>query len=415
MDDLRRRLRRLGVISGREFQPKPKATAGPDIDGLTDGKVIETDAGPCFVIEMSYLLDTRHWGRQLAEWLALDASGLALVGANDELADVPLHHYLFLDTETTGLGGGSFAFQVGVGFFTEDAFEIRQYFLRDPAEESAMLHLLAELVGPNWALVTFNGLTFDVPLLADRYILNRQRTLIAALPNLDLLHPARRLWRRRLPSCSLGALETDILGLGRAQQDVPGSLIPYLYRQYLQTKHARDMVRVLYHNEQDLLSMVTLGVEIAQTFGQPEAPSLPVEDRISLARWYANQNMQAEAEVAYTLAAAEAPDTETRYDALHGLAYLLKRTERRHEAVSLWQDLADLKMDTLGHEELAKHYEWQEGDLDTALHWTEAALGLVQSWRPGLRQTEALKTFNHRRDRLLRKLNGLDTEESGEE
>lgn len=414
MDDLRRRLRRLGVVSGREFQSKPKPTTGPDIDGLTTGKVVETDLGPCFVIEQSYPLATRHGSRRLAEWLALDAPGLALVGVNGELAEIPPGHYLFLDTETTGLGGGSFAFQVGVGFFTEDAFEIRQYFLRDPAEEPAMLHLLAELIAPDWALVTFNGLTFDVPLLADRYILNRQRTLIAALPNLDLLHPARRLWRRRLPSCSLGALESDILGLGRTQQDVPGSLIPYLYRQYLQTRHARDMVRVLYHNEQDLLSMVTLGVEIVCTFGQPDAPALPVDDRLSLARWYANQDMHAEAEAAYQLAAEEAPDAEARYDALHGLAYLFKRTERRQEAVSLWQDLADLKMDTLGHEELAKHYEWQEINLEAALHWTETALGLARSWRPGLRQTEALKTFNHRRDRLLRKLNGLDAEESEE-
>ena len=207
----------------------------------------------------------------------------------------------------------------------------------------------------------------------------------------------------------------DVLGLGRTHEDVPGSLIPTLYRQYLQTRSARDMVRVLYHNEQDLLSMVALGVQIAGAFNQPEAPALPVDDRLSLARWYLNQQMYDEAEAAYRLAAEEAPDADARYDALTGLAYLLKRADRRHEALPLWENLADLKYDALGHEELAKHYEWHTNDLEVALIWTKAALELASSWRPGLRRTEVLKSFNHRRERLLRKLNGINNEELPEE
>ena len=206
-----------------------------------------------------------------------------------------------------------------------------------------------------------------------------------------------------------------MLGLGRTQEDVPGALIPTLYRQYLQTHNARDMVRVLYHNEQDLLSMVSLGVQIARAFGQPGAPEVPVDDRLSLARWYAHQQMHDEAEAAYRLAADEAPDADTRYDALAGLAYLLKRAERRHEALPLWEDLADLKHDTVGHEELAKHYEWNANDLETALAWTDAALKLAESWRPGLRRTEAVRAFNHRRERLIRKLNGTNNQNSVEE
>lgn len=415
MDDLRRRLRRMGVTTGRDFQPKPRAAAGPDIDELTDGEVLQTEAGDCFLIEKAYPLDTVHGPHPLAAWHGLTPTSLARLTANDTFSGVPLDRYLFLDTETTGLGGGALAFEVGVGFFTDDAFVIRQYFLRDPAEEPAMLHLLAELAGPDRALVTFNGQTFDIPLLAGRYVMNRQRSLFGALPNLDLLHPARRLWRRRLPSCSLGALEVDVLGLGRTHEDVPGALIPTLYRQYLQTRSAREMVRVLYHNEQDLLSMVALGVEIARAFDQPEAPALPVDDRLSLARWYAHQQMHDEAEAAYRLAADEAPDAEARYDALAGLAYLLKRADRRQEALPLWEDLADLKHDTLGHEELAKHYEWQTSDLEEALTWTEAALELARSWRPGLRRTETEQAFNHRRERLLRKLNGTNDPDLAEE
>ena len=267
-----------------------------------------------------------------------------------------------------------------------------------------MLSLLGDILAADTSLVTFNGRTFDVPLLAGRYILARKRSLIGSLPNLDLLHPSRRLWRRRLASCALSALEGDVLGVHRTHADVPGSLIPYLYRQYLQTRDAHDMVRVLYHNEIDLLSMVTLAVRLCQAYDRPEADERPIDDQLSLARWYYDQGQVAESEAAYRAAAAQAPDAESRYDALVGLAYLLKRADRRDEALALWADLADLKFDTLGHEELAKHYEWQTHDLPLALTWTEQAVALAESWRPGLRRTEALRALTQRRERLLRKL-----------
>ena len=98
-----------------------------------------------------------------------------------------------------------------------------------------------------------------------------------------------------------------------------------------------------------------------------------------------------------------------------GLAYLLKRADRRHEALPFWEDLADLKYDAVGHEELAKHYEWHDNNLEAALIWTEAALELAQSWRPGLRRTEVERAFNHRRERLLRKLDGYNDPDSVEE
>ncbi len=405
MDDLKRRLARLGLTTGRSYTPKPRAKRA-DIEELVEGQVIETGSGACFVIERRFPLETRHGIHTLGEWLSLDLSILARLADSNDLSEIQPDQYVFLDTETTGLGGGALAFQVGVGIVTGQEMLIKQYFLRDPAEEPAMLVLLHELLQSKKVLVTFNGRTFDIPLLAGRFLLSRQRSNISALPNLDLLGPARRLWRRRLASCALGSLESDVLGVKRTQSDVPGSLIPYLYRQYLETRSAHDMVRVLYHNEIDLLSMVTLGVKLAQTFGGPEKASLPADDRLSLACWYQRGGMHAEAESAYRLAADEAPDIELRYDALIGLAYLLKRSGRREEALPCWIDIADLKFDTLGHVELAKHYEWHQADLENALEWTETAITLANSWRPGYRRTQALNELHHRQQRLIRKLSG---------
>lgn len=404
MDDLRRRLRRLGVTTGRDFTPRP-ASRGPDIDALVEGEMIEAAGAMCFRVARLHPPDMQHGAHPLGGWLDLDPALLARLGDDDGLARRDPRRFVFLDTETTGLGGGAFAFLVGAGWFTEVGdFELHQYFLRDPAHEPALLALLAERLPADAALVTFNGRAFDVPLLASRYVLARERSPVDALPNLDLLHPARRLWRRRLASCALGALEVDVLGVERTDDDVPGALIPHLYRQYLRTRNARDMVRVLYHNEVDLLSMISLAVTLGRAFEQPRAPGLPVTDRLSLARWYASRGLWTEAEAAYRAAADEASVAETRYDALIGLALLLKRQDRRAEALPFWEYLADLKLDVRGHVEIAKYYEWHALDLARALEWTEAGVALAESWRPGWRRAEALRELTHRRDRLLRKL-----------
>src|SRR5574341_147444 len=407
MDDLRKRLQRLGVTTGRDFQPTPppiRRTVG--IETLLDGRTVTTTRGECFVTTGIFPADHLHGPHQIGDWHGLSPYTLAAVGNDRGLEEIDLRRYLFLDTETTGLGGGAFAFLVGIGFFNEAGdLVVEQYFLRDPAEEVALLTILSERLPDGGGLVTFNGRTFDVPLLSGRFIRSRMPSRIESLPNLDLLAPARRLWKRRLPSCSLGALEVDILGMRRTGEDVPGYLIPALYNDYLRTGNASHLTRVFYHNREDILSMVALGITLTRTFGQ-QPEGLHVIDRLSLARWYHSQEMLDECEAAYRLALDEAPDEETLQVTLHGLAHLLKRSERRNEALLLWERLADLKSDVLGHEELAKHYEWHGGNLALALDWTERGIALAQSWRPGIRQRQALNELERRRERLLRKIDG---------
>ncbi len=406
---LRRRLRRLGVTRGDEMSSHALVTQrGPDIEALVEGVVDGTPSGSCFRAVRVYPGNTRHGGVVLADWLTLTPATLAVLAADPRVAHVETDQVIFLDTETTGLGGsGTLVFEVGIGRFDADGnFEVHQLFLRDPQEEPAMLHRLAELIPPGAVLATFNGRSFDVPLLAGRLVLNRRPLTLERLPNLDLLMPARRLWKRRLPSCALSSLEDSVLGLHRRGEDVPGYLIPSLYNDYLRTRDARQMVRVLYHNEMDLLSMVSLGVRLARAFEAPDDPLLHVEDRLSLARWYGAVGLLERAQVAYRAALEQAPDGLTRHEALSGLASLLKSANRRAEAEPLWADLADLKHDIRGHEELAKYYEWHHVNLPHALEWTERGIQLAESWYPGPRRTEALRALTTRRSRLLRKIAG---------
>jgi len=410
--ELRRRLNRLGVTTGREFVPKPRVPT-PPIEELPGGVIESTPHGESFRVVRAHSTQTEHGSVILGDWFEQSPDVLAQVGADDSLKKSELRNFAFLDTETTGLGSGAgvFAFMVGLGIFTEAGdFEVHQFFLRDPSEERAMLELLAAHFRPSTTLVTFNGRTFDIPLLADRFILSRMPATILNLPNFDLLHPARRLWRRRLASCRLTALEVDILGLERQSADVPGSLIPTLYRQYLQTGDSREMARVLYHNEQDILSMVSLAVTLCRTFSEPHSPEIPLDDRVSLARWYQRQGLIEQSEEVYRAALDEDTDGPLREELLAGMAGLLKRAGRAADAVPYWELLADLRLDVTGHEELAKYYEWHIGDLQQALQWTQTGIALAESWRIGFRQTEALHVLKHRHERILRKLTSHATE-----
>jgi len=422
-DDLRRRLRELGVVRGvRELATLPPRRRVA-IEDLVAGHFYTTSHGQCFVAEETYPLDHLHGDLPLSSFLELSPQVVAQIAQDDALASVNLRRACFLDTETTGLSGGAgtMAFIVGLGFFTQDGFCLRQYFLRDPGDEPAMVESLAELLPEFEALVSFNGRGFDVPIIENRFILARVPPPTTGIPHLDLLLPARRLWRYHLPSRALGTIEREILGLLREQADVPGGVIPYLYRDYLRTGDAREMKRVLYHNAVDILSLVTLAARLGRAFAVPwSEPSLSSAEFYGLARWYEAEGRLAEAERAYREALGLfdkernqvlrkkpgfGPSPDLRAQALRDLAYLLKRADRRGEAFAFWQQLAlEATDDVLAHVEIAKHFEWHAENLSLAAGWTRAALAQVERWPQGERSTVALAELCHRLARLERKI-----------
>lgn len=283
--ELRRRLERLRRRRPKEAQPGARAQAAD----LPPGVEIKTGRGIAFRMDQAYPLTQRHGGAALADLLGQQPDLAAQVAGRPALAQVPTHEWVFLDTETTGLAGGAgtLVFLVGLGQFTEQAFLVRQYFLRDPGEEPAMLEALRQDLEAAGGFVTFNGQAFDLPLLDMRYAVSlRQAPSLSTRPHLDLLFPSRRLWQSTLPDCSLATIEHAILGVEREQADVPGALIPALYLDYLRSGNAGEISRVVYHNAMDILSLVSLAVGVLGRHRREVLAELDGGEALAVARWH---------------------------------------------------------------------------------------------------------------------------------
>ena len=427
--ELREQLRRLGMARGvQHLQAHPRRRRKA-IEDLIPGQLVGTECGSFFLRRETYPLDHFHGHHALSELLAHPAAGPALLAHDERLAEVAFQRVAFIDTETTGLAGGTgtYAFLVGVGLFDEEQFTVHQFFMRDYDEEPAQLTALGQLLAEVEAVVSFNGKAFDLPLLETRFIMVRQPPSLVDAPHLDLLPPARRFWKHRLESCALSSLEVEVLGVQRTQDDVPGWLIPSLYMEYARSGDARDMPRIFYHNAQDILSLVTLAARMcdllaaplalagsptgsngsAELAGSSPGPSLPGEDLYGLGRFFHEVGQPDKAEAAYRQAALACRSAPVREMAMRDLAYLLKRQERRAEMLPWWQQLAENEGAVYACEELAKHYEWHVGDLPQAIAWTERAIGLAQAWPPDPQRREALAGLEHRLQRLQRKVAGL--------
>ena len=178
---------------------------------------------------------------------------------------------LFLDTETTGLSGGAgtVAFEIGVGFIDRRGMVIRQYVMRDYSEEGPMLAEIAALMERFDTIVSFNGKSFDLPLLESRMIMNRIRFMPTQMPQLDLLHAARRVYKLRLKRCNLSSLEEAVLGQTR-KDDLPGSQVPQRYFDYIRTKEFGLLEDVLRHNFDDVKSLACLTGYLCAVFRQPQ-------------------------------------------------------------------------------------------------------------------------------------------------
>ena len=319
--------------------------------------------------------------------------------------DFDPHEILFLDTETTGLSGGTgiYAFLVGVGSWEADGFKIEQYFMRDYHEERAMLAAVGERISRARTLITFNGKRFDLPLLESRFVLARFPWPLGSVIHLDLLYPARRLWKLRLGDCSLGRLEKDILGICR-ENDVPGHLIPALYFNYTRTGIPRGIREVLDHNRQDIVSLAALTERVSRVLtGTQEIPSLTGEDLLSAGKYFRDLG-RPQVSVEFSRAALEKklPD-ELRLEAMERLAALYRSEGLYSQAVTLWENVLADSSDTREGtwENLAVHFEHREKNLAKALELTQQVLDWLVRKHGRLHQIEK---WTHRRQRLAKKI-----------
>jgi len=296
--------------------------------------------------------------------------------------------------------------------------------MRSPAEECALLVALTDLLAGCEMTVTFNGRTFDLPLLRARFRQNGcalPRTarhvplLQTEQPHLDLLHPARRLWRRRLESCRLIHLEQAVLQMQRSGDDVPSHLIPTLYTEYARSGNARAMPGIFYHNGEDILSMVGLAERLYGIFGLTEEDERDTETELHGLDWLAlgcNYELLADwprAERAFQRAldmlTNRGRERRGRSDAFRRLGQLFKKQERWDEAVATWQLwLSSVQdVDPTPYVELAKYCEWQTGDLEQAAMWTGWALHNLRTAPHTTKAASQIAELEHRLKRLERK------------
>jgi len=409
VDDIRQQLERLGVRLGtRGLQGRPRKPSKA-IEEIVGGEVVETEYGPCVVVDQVYPQGYRHGQIDIAAALNHRPETIAGVGRDPDLRMLELNKCAFLDVETTGLSGGAgtYAFLVGIGWFEGQDFRIRQVFMRDYSEERALIALVDEMAKPLSGIISFNGKAFDVPVLETRFIMSRQRFPLSSVPHLDLLFTARRLWRLRLESCGLSCLETEILGL-RRHGDVPSHLVPSIYFDYLRHGRVGPLRGVFYHNAQDILSLAALSALACQVFEDPLRHAIEyAEDLYSLGRLYLYVGMIDRAETTLRAALdADLPDTLREQTIFH-LSFHYKRQARWEEAIDLWyQAMAENQGRLYPFVELAKYYEHRAKEFERAEDLVLRAIELVESssltgpiwWRE-----RRLAELEHRLGRVRRK------------
>jgi uncharacterized protein YprB with RNaseH-like and TPR domain len=392
LDGLRQIIRR--IESARPPRPAPEPA-----EKVLGGEVIDTGAGPLLVVRREFPLGHRHGRFGLSAAATVPERVLSLVGRLEETVPDP-RGLLFLDTETTGLAGGTgtYAFLVGTGWVEGDRFVVAQHFMRDFDEEPALVAALEPLLARATALVTFNGVGFDVPLLETRFIMSRRRWP-AALAQVDLLRPARRMWGHRMPDCRLLTLEREVLGLER-DGDVAGALIPSLYFSFLRHRNAAPLARVLVHNRHDVLSLAALLGWFTDALEHPPARLAP-DDVAGLGRLWEPVDPERAAECYRAALDAGLDGPEAQLLCLR-LARWEKRRARWDEARALWElAIRRPSFDPLPWEELAKFHEHRRRDFTAARAVVISALDLAQAARASARVVEA---FAYRLARLERRL-----------
>ena len=397
------KLKSLGVKKGSTLPTPPKVDSH-SIDSVVAGSFVPTLRGEVFIAEQIYPSEYIYGSSPLISTFPF--SHIAQWTKDSEIEKLPLSKFAFLDTETSGLSGGTgtYAFLVGVARFIDGNYVLQQFFMRDPAEEAALLEGLAKFLAPCEALVTFNGKAFDAPLLSTRYRLHQIPIPYKDYSHLDLLPLARRLWRDRLESRALKYLEEHVLDFTRSSEEVPGYEVPWLYFDYLRTGDARPLGGVFYHNAMDVVAMAALLAHMNDMLESPyEGKVQHGLDFVALGKLFEDLGHWEEAARLFERGLESGLDEADFGVAVKRLSILQKRRGDLDEAVRLWEESAK-RGHLYAFIELAKHYEHKQRDTKLAMKWTKSALKHVERTdMPAYMRKHWMEEIEHRMERLKRK------------
>jgi uncharacterized protein len=379
LKDLRRRIDNIvtrAAARSQAAQDEAKERGNCGLAEVLDGEEIKNEHGRFFLVSNAVCGASRHGHRHIHEAFDFDMTVAGMLANNPLLGGFVPSDALFLDTETTGLSGGTgtMAFLIGLGWFEEGHFQVRQILARDFGEEKAALTYLKEIAARKKFLVTFNGKAFDVNLLTTRFIMNRLQGDLAGLPHLDLLHPARRLLGHRLENCRLATLESDVLGV-RREGDIPGWEIPQRYFDWLRRRDPRLLAGIFEHNRLDVVSMATLTVHLVEILtAQAGAQHAHTDDYLAAARLLLKRadarGVQKILDIFREETCLEFSDPSKKK-----LAQLFKRTGRIDEAARIWEQMAACEpVEFYAVSELAKYLEHRVRDYHRAKDVIENAL-----------------------------------------
>lgn len=373
------KLKSLGVkVGATGLAPAKTGRPGIAIETSLPGRWVETRRGEAFLVENNYTPDYRHGDFPIM--LEAGLTGIAQWAGDPALRTMQPTDLAFLDTETSGLAGGTgtYAFMIGAARYINGSLHLVQFFMRDPAEEPALLEALSDFLAPCAALVTFNGKSFDAPLLKTRYTLHSIPCPFENFAHIDLLPLARRLWRDRLPSRALKALEVDIMKAARGADEVPGYEIPFLYFDFLRTGDATPLKGVFYHNQLDVVAMAALLQHTAGLLADPFEADLEYGlDVIALGKLFESLGDWNAAARLFERGLEMGLSPTDFSSATQRLSTLQRRRGDLDRAVALWKKAATAGH-IYAHVELAKYHEHHAKDPAAALYWTLAAQKLVQ-------------------------------------
>ena len=403
------RLKGLGVQIGTELVSSPKKEKiNFSIRDVIKGYEKTTQFGPAFIAEKIYPKGSIHGKVNLLNTNDLD---LIYKWANASSNPSPnIGSVLFLDTETSSLAGGAgtFAFMIGLGYFTNDSFKVVQIFLEDPNQEPAFLYALEELAAKFDTLVTFNGKSFDIPVLKTRYFMYQYPNPFDSYNHIDLLHLARRIWKNRLASCRLADLENEILNFERSQEEIPGWLVPQIYHDYLFSGDARPLAGVFYHNQNDIVSMAALMNEISLMLINPYNVRNQT-DLVSIGKLFEDLSLNSTAQQIYNYCTQFNLTGDQEIELLLRAAKLHTRMDGWDQAIVYWSKAADIGS-VEACIEISKVYEHRKKDLRLALFSAQRGMNYISQLPQKAGNINNMVDLNKRIARIQSKINSKKKE-----
>lgn len=373
---------KLRAASGREYVLN-RQTYENDILSLPSvGDIIDSEGKGFSVWENRFAPDHPHGEILLNSIRRIEHNVLGALSYKQDFSGFDTGKALFIDTETTGLAGGTgtLAFLIGLGYHTEDGFVVRQYFMRDFSEEAAALEAISRFASNFRYLVSFNGRGYDLPILQSRFILNRIDIDLSSFPHLDLLFPSRMVFKHRLDDCRLTTLERQVIHFFR-EDDVPSQEIPELYFKYLRSRNPALMDRVFYHNTMDVVSLSALTTKLSDLIQADKNLFEYGEDLYGVARFHFRLGNWAYAEQCYRNATEYDLPYELRFKLLAELSLVLKKAGKLEEAAEIWKGMIEgmESFDYFPYEELAKYYEHRKKSFRSAVSIVRHAIDALNN------------------------------------